>query len=442
MKKNIKCLLPLLIIFLCSGMLRAQSVQSYTLEQLQDSALRNNHVLAIKQWQIKEKQEKTKEDEIKRYPAPTLNGNYQHIFNLGEITIPKGTIGEINNELLPNTDESFKVGKYNNYSSGISVYQPITQQAKIKTLLKVDKTDEVLTEKEKFKISLQVKQAIVKLYYGTLILQKQLEEAEARLALAQSKYADVENALLAGKTIHADKAGLQANIADEEQNILKIKIQIQDYIGDLINVTGINAGSLKLAAIEPEVQAVNALEEYKNLAANSNADLQIANLNKSKAVLGIKAAKQSSIPDIGLLGGYSYVFGSALIPANNPYLGVNLKWNLQDIFSNRKIVKQREFQLKESEENILNTQQTVNNDVEKAYRKINQSQALIGVTQKVVFYQKEELKIQENKQAAGLNVKTDWLNTKSLLAKSEADMYAAQLSYLIAVSDMKILTGQ
>ena len=448
MKRIIKCLLLLLIIFLgCSSLLHAQNVESYSLQQLQDSALRNNHLLAIKQWQIKEKETKVKEDEIKRYPVPIMNGNYQRIFNLGAITIPKGTIGEFplsptNNVSLPNTDESFNVGKHNNYSAGLSVYQPITQQAKIKTLLKVDIADEQSTEKERFKMSLQIKQAIVKLYYGTLISQKQLDEAEAKLALAQSKYTDVENALSAGKTINADKAGLQANIADEEQNILKINIQIQDYIGDLINVTGIDAGSLKLAEIEPVVQQINELEEYKKEAANSNADLQIANLNKTKAVLGIKAARQSNIPDIGLVGGYSYVFGDAILPANNPFLGVLLKWNIQDIFSNKKIVKQRQFQLKESEENILNTQLTVNNDIEKTYRKINQSQALIAVAQKVVFYQKEELKIQENKQAAGLNVKTDLLNTTSLLAKSEADMYSAQLSYLMAVSDLQILTGQ
>lgn len=438
MKKNIKCLLLPLFIFLCrSTSLHAQNRESYTLEQLQDSALKNNHILAIKQWEIKEKQEKTKEDEIKRYATPTLNGNYQHVFNLGEITIPKGTL-----ESNPNTDETFKVGKHNNYGAGISVYQPISQQAKISTLLKADKTDEILTEKERFKTSLQIKQAVVKLYYGTLILQKQLDEAEAKLALAKSKFTDVENALIAGKTTNADKVGLQANIADEEQNILKINIQIQDYIGDLTNVTGVNAGSLKLAEVEPAIQQVNGLQEYKNVASGSNADLQIANLNKSKALLGIKAARQSNIPDIGLVGGYSYIFGSAIVPSDNPYVGLNLKWNLQDIFSNKKIVKQRQFQLKQSEENILNTQQQVNNDIEKAYRKINQSQALITVTQKVVSYQKEELKIQENKQAAGLNVKTDLLNTKSFLAKSEADMYAAQLSYLIAVSDLKILTGQ
>jgi len=67
---------------------------------------------------------------------------------------------------------------------------------------------------------------------------------------------------------------------------------------------------------------------------------------------------------------------------------------------------------------------------------------LIAVSQKAFTYRKEELKIQEDKQAAGLNMKTDLLLTKSLLAKSEADVYSSQLSYLMAISDLKVLTGQ
>jgi len=447
MKHNIKfyILLPA-VLACCSTSLQAQDVQSYSLEQLKDSALKNNHALAIKEWQIKERQAKIKEDEVKKYPSATVNGNYQYNFNLGDLTIPAGTIGTLdlsptNTVLLPSTDKNFTIGKYNNYNIGLIAYQPVTQQAKIKTGLEIDKTDVVLTEKEKFRVTQQIKLAIEKLYYGALIVQKELEEAEAKLALAKSKLMDVENALLAGKTVTADKAGLLASIADEEQNILKLKIQAQDYIGDLINLTGITASSLTLEKIEPVVKPINLLEEYKSAATNDNTDLQIAKLTKSKAQLGIKAARQSDIPDVGLVGGYSYQYGNPVLPANNPFVGVSLKWNLQDIFSNKQVVKQRQFQLKQAEENIRNTQQQVDNDVEKAYRKINQSKALIVVAEKAVTYQKEELKIQEDKQAAGLNVATDMLNVKSLLAKSEAEMYAAQLSYLIAVSDLKILTG-
>ena len=448
MKYIIKYLFLLPVMFVYgSNLLQAQDIQTYSLQQLKDSALRNNHALAIKEWQIKERQVKIKEDEIKRYPSAIVNGNYQYNFNLGDLTIPAGTIGELQlnpttTVLLPNTDKKFTIGEYNNYNIGLTAYQPITQQAKIKTGLEIDKIDVVLTEKEKFRISLQTKQAIEKLYYGTLIVQKQMEEAEAKLALAKSKLTDVENALLAGKTITADKAGLQASIADEEQNILKLNIQAQDYIGDLIYLTGINTSSLKLEEIEPGVQQLNVLDEYKHAAENSNIDLQIARLNKSKAQFGIKAARQSNIPDIGLVGGYAYQYGNPVLPANNPFVGVNLKWNLQDIFSTKQTVKQRQLQLKQAEENVLNTQQQVDNDINKAYRKINQSKALIAVAQKAVTYQAKELKLQEDKQAAGLNVNTDILNTKALLAKAEAEMYAAQLSYLVAVADLNTLTGE
>jgi outer membrane protein len=166
---------------------------------------------------------------------------------------------------------------------------------------------------------------------------------------------------------------------------------------------------------------------------NSNVDLQIASIIKSKAILGIKAARQSNLPDVGLIAGYSYQKGNPLLPSNNPFVGVNLRWNIQDLLSNKEILKQREFQVKEAEENIANTKEQVNNDIDKAYRKIIQIRELIGVAKKTVAFRKEEMKLEEDKQAAGLNLKTDLLNSKALLAKSEADMYAAQLSYTLAV---------
>jgi len=75
--------------------LQAQNVTSYSLQQLTDSALKNNHTLSIKEWQIKEKLAKVSEDKIKKYPSTTVNSNYQYNFILGEITIPAGTPSQI-----------------------------------------------------------------------------------------------------------------------------------------------------------------------------------------------------------------------------------------------------------------------------------------------------------------------------------------------------------
>ncbi|OQA32682.1 MAG: Outer membrane efflux protein [Candidatus Dependentiae bacterium ADurb.Bin331] len=105
------------------------------------------------------------------------------------------------------------------------------------------------------------------------------------------------------------------------------------------------------------------------------------------------------------------------------------------------MVKQREIQLQQANENLANTREQLNTDINKAYNKIIQSKNLIAVAQKAVSFRKEALKIQLDKKAAGLNTPVDVLNAQSSLAKSEADLYAAQLSYRLALSEMNILEG-
>jgi outer membrane protein TolC len=111
---------------------------------------------------------------------------------------------------------------------------------------------------------------------------------------------DVESALMAGKTVNVDKAGLQANIADDEQRILQLDLQAQDYMDDLKQITGLNADNLFLTNVDITASATPVLEESKSAAFVNNVDISIANLNSTKAELGIKAARQSYLPDVGV----------------------------------------------------------------------------------------------------------------------------------------------
>ncbi len=423
-----------------------QGVKTYSIEQLTDAAFKNNHVLAIKQWQIEEKKAKIKEDEIKRLPVVSLSGSYQYNFNLADITIPAGTIGviplsETNQVLLPNTDRTFKVGEKSTYNVGATAYQPISQQAKIKTGIELSRLDVNVTEKEKQKMAVQIRHGIEQLYYGILISQKQLEEAEAKLALAQARLADVENALVSGKTIDVNKAGLMAGIADEEQNILKLDYQIQNYKADMAKLTGIKAEAFEVDKVSTDLPELPRLEAFSNEITN-NPDLQLTELTRAKTELGIKAAKLSNRPDLGLVAGYVVQGGNPIMPMNNPFVGLSLKWNIQDLYTNKQVLKQRTYQLKQAEENILYTRQQLDYDMEKAYRKAIQSKALIKVAEKAFQYRQEELKLQNDKQAAGMGLKTDVLNTRALVAKAEADVYSARLAYILAISEINALTGK
>lgn len=422
-----------------------QKSESISLQKAIDSALENNHLLNVRKWQVEEKKAKVEEDRVKRYPVVSVTSAYQYNANLGSLVIPQGSFGSIptssSDVLLPEREMKFDLGSHNTLNAGITVYQPITQLGKIKAGIDIAKTDVQISEQEKEKAALKIKQAVEKLYYGLLIASKQQEEAQAKLELAQLKLYDLEGALVAGKTIDVNRVGLQASIADEEQNLLKLQIQEEDYTSDLKLLTGINAEKLvpeKVAFLSVEALPT---DDYKTKAGNQNPDIRIATLGQLKTEQAIQAARLSYWPDLGVVAGYNYQVGNILFPAHNPFVGLSFKWNIQDIYSNRQVLNQRNALLEQAKQNVAGVQEQVNAEIDKAYRKINQATALIAVAQKAVNYRSEELKLQENRQSAGLSTTVEVLTTKSLLAKSEADLLAAQLNYRLAKSDLELLAG-
>ena len=422
--------------------LSAAGTQTYaqtdtlTLDRAIEAAMQNNHLLNIKKIQVGEKQAKVREDEIKKYPTVILSSTYLYNVNTSDPLPLHSTIQ------LPIPDKYMQLGEHNTFNAAGVIYQPITQQSKIRTGINISKTDVLITEREKKKVAQQITQSVERLYYGLLINEKQKGEALNKLEAAKIKLYDVESALLAGKTVNVDKAELLANIAEQEQIILRLNIQAQDYMDDLKQITGLTAHNLFLENVDIVASVTPLLEESKSIAVVNNVDLNIATLNQSKADLGIKAARQSYLPDIGFVGGYMYQTGNGVLPNNNPFAGINFKWNIQDVFANRHVVEQRILLSKQANENLANTREQLNTDVNKAYNKLIQIKNLIDVTQKAAYYRREEMKIQSDKSVSGLNTKVDVLNAQSSLAKSEADLYAAQLSYRLAVSDLKILEGE
>jgi len=172
-----------------------------------------------------------------------------------------------------------------------------------------------------------------------------------------------------------------------------------------------------------------------------NNDLRLASLNQARAEYSIQASKFSYLPDLGIVGSYTYQDGNYIYPKNNTFVGASLKWNLQDILSNRNIEEQRIYIKMQAEENLANTKEEVNKEIAKAYRKLKLSEELIGVAKKVMDYRKEDLKIQNDRRKSGLNLESDLLAARAAMAKAESDYFAAQLNYRTSLTELKILTG-
>ena len=428
--------------------LPAQTARILKLEDATGLALENNHLLNVRKYQVREKQEMVNTDRVKFLPTVAIGGSYQYNSNLPSITIKQGRFGTLPFGgmfyPLPPIDEIIEVGKHNVYSAGVTFYQPVSQIGKINAGVQFSKTEMQIAQTEESRAIYQIKQTVEKLYFGLLILRKQIEEADLKVLLAKAKLNDIKNAVAAGKTTESNIYGLSASVADEEQNLLKLKIQYDDYIADLVQLTGIDpAVVIELQPVPHDNFPENlpAVDSSISEAVLKNNDLRMASLTKTKADYSIKASKYSYLPDLGILGGYTYQEGTDIYPRNNAFIGASLKWNLQDILSNRTIQKQRTYIKEQAEENLANTKEQVNKEIAKAYRKLEQSKELISVAGKVVDFRRKDLKMQNDKRKSGLNLESDLLTAKAALAKAESDYFAAQLNYRIALSDLHILTG-
>ena len=437
-----------LIFLVLATQLSAQKTVSLTLENAVDMALRNNHLLNIKKLQIEEKRQKISEDKAKFLPVIILGANYQYNSNLPGLTLTRGQFGELPlgtiSIPLPSVDEVIRMGNHNIYNAGVTLYQPVSQMGKINAGVNVSRTDMQITRAEETKAGRQIRQSVEKLYYGLLIAQKQMEEADFRAELAKSKLNDAQNALAAGKTIDVSIYGLAASAADEEQNVLKLKIQYDDYAADLKQIMGIDPDQLLVPEPVPSENLVIPLapiDTSLSMATSHNSELKIASLVTEKAGYSIKASQFGYLPDIGLLGGYSYQKGSVIYPKNNAFIGASLKWNLQDMLFNHTIERQRIYAKKQAEENLANTREQVNKDIMKSYRKLKQSEELINIAAKALNYRREDLRIQTDKHNSGMSLEADLLAAKAAFAKAEADYFSAQMNYKIALSELNSLTG-
>lgn len=420
--------------------------EAVSLDDVVSQALEHNNMLHAGKLRITEMQEKTEELKIKRYPSLSLNSMYMYRFNLGDMSFPAGALGTYQlptgaDMVLPQSPVGIEIGKHNTFMAGAMLYQPITQQWKLSSGIMAAEIDRDIAAMEYDRAELQVVNGVEKLYYGILAVRKRIEENNKRIEAIERRKYDAESAVAAGKSTDAATLGMTAILAARRQELLKLRIEESGYISDLKKLTGADFSSVRFSGNFTAGNPVQPLSYYLDKAETSNVDLRLSDMNIRKAEQGIAAAKRSYLPDVGLVAGYSYQNSIRILPETSPFVGASFSWNIQDIFSNRRVVKQRRLQMEQAVEYREYTLKNTTAEVENAYRQLLESGELINVTSESVRFRKRNLGIEYDRQAAGLNTMSDVLDAEAEYAKAEADYYSAMVNYRVMIANLIMLTS-
>ncbi|GAB2538730.1 TolC family protein [Spirosoma aerophilum] len=434
-----------ILLGLISQPVLAQTSQSLTLAQAQQQAINQNRRLKIARYKVDESSYKITEARSRLYPLIVANGMYAYNGVTRDLTLPRGSIGVLPGTTpipLPQQDLTLFEAKHNLFLGNVLAYQPISQLGKIKDGVKVAQTDVELARTQVSQAELAIRQGVEKLYYGLLIAQKQQQQIQTTIDLTQAKLYDVESALLAGKTDPVNKVGLQADLANQQQQLLQVSNQIEDYTADLNELLGQPSSTLlTVNPVSDSLPILRPLETYLEGAKSGNLDVRQAEQTSQKATLGVQAARKDYLPNVGVLGGYLFQNVISDLPQSNYFLGLQLSYNIVDFGRRRSTLNQRLSQQKQADENRQYTGEHVRNDVEKAYRKARQAQSLLPIAGQAVQYRRDELKLKNDRLAAGLVLKRDVLETQAALTKAEVDLYSAQMAYRLALTELEQTTG-
>ena len=142
-------------------------------------------------------------------------------------------------------------------------------------------------------------------------------------------------------------------------------------------------------------------------------------------------------PDISVYGQYIHQDGVPFVSNNIGIVGLRMTWDILDWGKRRGVVGQRKEQLTQADENLLRVQKRIEVDVDKAYRKLEQTKRLIDVARESLALQRENLRLKSNAMKSGTITESQYATTVASVKKAEYEHLQALLSYYLAIADLK-----
>src|SRR5437867_3162867 len=224
-----------------------------------------------------------------------------------------------------------------------------------------------------------------------------------------------------------------------------------------VAVTGHNMASQKeqlnhLLGRDPEtpfrvsaVPAVTPLETdltaARDIALRQRADLQKAGLQVSYADYGVRLSKAAFVPDLSFVFKYISPVTSDQLPKNIAYLGLDFSWDIWDWGKKLHDLAQNKRAREQARNAAAETASQVVLDVNSAFRKVEDAQALLRVTEINRDATRESLRVTRNKYGQQAALLKDVLAAQAAVAQASDQYRQAALGFFEARANFEKVLG-
>ncbi len=437
------------IVNICYG--RTDSIFSFTLQQAQEYALKNNYEIKNSLLDIKKSRKKVWETTAIGLPHISGSVYYQHIpgdiptFNFGEAMLP---LFAILDSLHPGAFASFgedmgesesAIAVKNATTYGLTVSQLVFNGEYI-VGLQAAKTFLSLSENAQEKQELEIKQAVSSSYYSILALEKNkaiLDTSIANLNLTLKEFRIMsDNGFL--EDTEVDQIELTLRNTQNAARTLEQQIELSYKLFKLLMGIDMESAILLTQSLEEFLVSVETDSPfYSNFDISDNIDYKLLETQERISELSLKRERSKYLPAVSAFYTYTDVTNKPDFDFTiNHIIGLNVSIPIFSSGQRVAQVQQAKIELEKTRntkdvaaDNIRLMVEQAEYDLEKSIEKFNNEQFNIELSKKI--YQKTLIKHREG-MASSLDLAqahNQYLTSNSNYTNSILELLTSKLNY-------------
>jgi multidrug efflux pump subunit AcrB/outer membrane protein TolC len=412
------------------------------LDEAIDMAAKNNSLVKLASLRIREFEGKQIQARSNYFPQLSNESSLYNIVEKQRLTLPSGSLGVIPQlGAIPPSDTTVFQGGRSLLLSQTTLAQPLTQLFKIREGNAVARADIDIAKTQVDRARVEIAAKVKDLYYMMLGLQARQRAAQAATVAAEARMKEGRDAADTGTALEVRAMQARAALLESKQANLTLDIQIEDVTVEFNELLSLPLDTELVLSPAPANSAIPSLDESLGKAIVRNAELLAARQTVEKARHAVSAAKADRIPELGLFTQHIYQNGVPFLASNNAVVGLRLNCNLFDWGKKSGVIKERNAQLAQAEEELSRIERRIHIDVQKAHRRIRRVAGLASVAREALSVRREALRIAKDQFELGLCGQAAYEEANAAAAAAEADLAAGEYQIATAMAELDRVSG-
>lgn len=413
------------------------SAQTYTLQQLKDSALHNNIAIRKAKHDIDAAQQQRKEAFTKYFPNVSGTGLWfnankgmaQTELNLSEQISPElgmALAQSLPAEALAALGNPVSISMMKNGTiAGITAVQPIFAGGQIINGNKLAKVGEDVSRLQLQLSENEVEKQTEQYYWQLVSLQEKMKTIEAVDTLLADIYKDVDVAVRAGVAMRNDLLQVQLRQNDTESQKVKLQNGISIVKMILAQYCGLHNTAFSLSYDTTEEIPLYQQQDHRQ-ALLQTAEYQLLGKQVEATNLQRKMEIGKNLPTVGVGAGYNYhnlmgkdhTFGMVFATVSVP---------ISDWWGGSHAIKRKKIAQQQAKEQLTDNAELLKIRMQKAWNDVEESRQQLQIAQRSIVQAEENLRLNRNYYRAGTSKMSDLLEAQMLYQQAcdkHTDAYA------------------